>query len=303
MQDEFALIDAIVAGLGDRAAGDWISVGPGDDAAVITPTPGMQQVASIDTLLADVHFPLAAPPELIGYRALMVAFSDLAAMAAMPRYCLVSLALDESQLRQGGQWVLALAQGMAEAARQLGVYVCGGNLSRGPLNITVSVHGEVHAQQVLLRSGATAGEGLYVTGALGAAAACVRLQQMLPAEPTALSAIQQAYYRPQARFDFVPKLDLASAGLDISDGLTQDLWHLCRASGCGAALSSADIPVAAGAALADALYGGDDYQLLLASAHPIPDSYCIGVLTDRQHITLDGEPMDPRGYDHFAIEG
>ena len=86
MRNEFALIDAIVEGLGDRATGDWVSVGPGDDAAVIKATPGLAQVASIDTLLPDVHFPAAAPAQLIGYRALMVSFSDLAAMRAAPRY-------------------------------------------------------------------------------------------------------------------------------------------------------------------------------------------------------------------------
>ena len=145
-----------------------------DDAAVITATPGLSQVASIDTLLPDVHFPAAAPPQLIGYRSLMVSFSDLAAMGAVPRYCLVSLSMDESQAALGSAWVEALAQGMAAAAKELGVYVCGGNLSRGPLNIVVSVHGEIEPGRPLLRSTGSPGLGIYVTGPLGAAAACVR---------------------------------------------------------------------------------------------------------------------------------
>ena len=115
MRNEFALIDAITRGLGDRAAGEWISLGPGDDAAVISTTPNFAQIASIDTLLPDVHFPAEAPPELIGYRALMVSFSDLAAMRGVPRYCLVSLSMDESQ---GAAWVASLACGMPDAARE-----------------------------------------------------------------------------------------------------------------------------------------------------------------------------------------
>jgi thiamine-monophosphate kinase len=299
VDDEFGLIDAIVAGLGDRGAGDWITVGPGDDAALIQATPGMHQVASIDSLLADVHFPLSAPPQLIGYRALMVAFSDLAAMAATPRYCLVSLSIDAVQLALGSGWVVALAQGMAEAAAVLGVYVCGGNLSRGPLNIGVSVHGEVDRQRVLLRSGGAAGHGLYVTGPLGGAAACVRTRQMVPADPKALTPLQQAYYRPLARCDLAADLGLVAAGMDISDGLAQDLGHLCRASGCGAALDSSAIPVAPQATLDDALFGGDDYQLLLASEHPIPNAQRVGYLTHGAAVTLDGEALAPQGYNHF----
>ena len=297
MRNEFALIDAIVEGLGDRATGDWVSVGPGDDAAVIKATPGLAQVASIDTLLPDVHFPAAAPAQLIGYRALMVSFSDLAAMRAAPRYCLVSLSMDETQ---GAAWVASLACGMADAARELGVYVCGGNLTRGPLNIAVSVHGEVEHQHLLRRSEGQPGQQLSVTGALGAAAACVRTGQMLPVDPKALTPLQHAYYRPQARFDVSAMVQAASAGLDISDGLSQDLAHLCAASGCGAALQSLSIPIGAGATLEDALFGGDDYELLVASNEALPGAYTIGVLTAEPGLTLDGAPFAAKGFDHFG---
>ena len=297
MRNEFALIDAIVEGLGDSATGDWVSVGPGDDAAVIKATPGLAQVASIDTLLPDVHFPAAAPAQLIGYRALMVSFSDLAAMRALPRYCLVSLSMDETQ---GAAWVTSLAHGMADAARELGVYVCGGNLTRGPLNIAVSVHGEVERQHLLRREEGQPGQQLSVTGALGAAAACVRTGQMLPVDPKALTPLQHAYYRPQARFDVAAMLQAASAGLDISDGLSQDLAHLCAASGCGAALRSLSIPIGAGANLEDALFGGDDYELLVASNEALPGAYNIGVLTAEPGLTLDGVPFAAKGFDHFG---
>ncbi|NOX49302.1 MAG: thiamine-phosphate kinase, partial [Gammaproteobacteria bacterium] len=137
--DEFSLIDCIVSELGSQAKGPWIALGPGDDAAVIAQSPGCQTVASIDTLIAERHFPTAAPAELVGYRALMVSLSDLAAMAAVPRYALVALTLP----RADKDWVVGMARGMADAARLTGTYICGGNLSRGPLSITVSVHGEV----------------------------------------------------------------------------------------------------------------------------------------------------------------
>ena len=302
MRNEFALIDAITRGLGDRAAGEWVAVGPGDDAAVISTTSNFTQIASIDTLLPDVHFPAEAPPELIGYRALMVSFSDLAAMRGMPKYCLVSLSIDESQLALGADWVLLLARGMADAAQELGIYVCGGNLTRGPLNIAVSVHGEVAPQQILRRSGGLPGQRLAVTGALGAAAACVRRGQMLPADSGALTPLQRAYYRPHARFDALEMIMSATAGLDISDGLSQDLGHLCAASGCGASLQSSSIPIAEGATLEDALFGGDDYELLIASDEPLPGTYPIGVLTAESGLSLDSAPLAPKGFDHFGEE-
>ena len=299
MRNEFGLIEAIVEGLGDRSLGDWIAVGPGDDAAVILPTDGLAQVASIDTLLPNVHFPVAAPAELIGYRALMVSFSDLAAMGALPRYCLVSLSIDDSQIAPGAAWVVSLARGMAQAARQLGVYVCGGNLTRGPLNIAVSVHGEVDSRQMLMRSNGSVGQGVYVTGHLGAAAACVRRGHMLPADPEALTFLQRAYYRPQPRFNAVNPEGVVRAGIDISDGLCQDLAHLCVASGCGAQLEAAAIPIADGALLEDALYGGDDYELLLTCDVPIPGTMRIGILSGEMGLWLDGEPIQAKGFDHF----
>ena len=174
-----ALIDSIANALGDSATAPWIRVGIGDDAAVMRARDGFDQVASIDTLVADVHFPNNAP-ELIGYRALMVSLSDLAAMAAVPRYALVALTLPEVAGDTCQQWVQRLASGMAAAAQETHTALCGGNVSRGPLSISVSVHGEVEAGQARLRSTAAAGEGLYVSGPLGSAAACVRTNQLLP---------------------------------------------------------------------------------------------------------------------------
>ena len=287
--DEFALIDQIVDALGAASLAEGVSVGPGDDAAVIRSTPGLSQVASIDTLLADVHFPQAAPAQLIGYRTMMVALSDLAAMAASPRYALVSLTLDQPD----PAWVRALAQGMAEAALSTNTGICGGNLSRGPMSITVSVHGEAESSAIPLRAGARPGDGVYVSGPLGAAAGCVRRRdyevgaQLTPA--------QQAYFKPQARFDCQAQLAHASAAIDISDGLVADLHHIANASSVGLQIATAQIPLGAEAALDDALYGGDDYQLAATSEAPLEGFHRIGQVVQQTGVYLDGEPAEIKG--------
>jgi thiamine-monophosphate kinase len=294
--DEFALIDIIVDAMGDRAQGEWVHLGPGDDAAVITTTPGYDQVASIDVLVPDVHFPAKAPAFLIGYRALMVSLSDLAAMGASPRYCVVALTLNDAE---DGSWLAELSRGMAVAARECGVYICGGNLTRGPLNIAVSVHGEVLRGGAVKRSGGRANDKLYVSGPLGGAGACVSQNRLLPVQLKAMSELQKAYYQPQARFDWQRELSLASCAIDISDGLLQDLTHLVNASGCGAQLIEENIPLVAGASTADALGSSDDYQLLFASEQNHPDAFCIGKLCTEKGIWLNGQPVDAQGYKHF----
>ena len=298
--NEFGLIDDITQALGDSATAPWVHVGIGDDAAVMRPRPGFDAVASIDTLVADVHFPMSAPADLIGYRALMVSLSDLAAMAALPRYALVALTLPELGGQISPQWVQQLAQGMAMAAEETGTALCGGNLTRGALSISVSVHGEVEQGQAKLRSSGEPGQRLFVTGALGGAAACLRQQQHLSVAPDALSAMQNAYYRPQARFDCRRDIQAASCAIDISDGLLQDLNHVLKASGCGADLRAAAIPLAAGASLEDALSGGDDYQLLFASAESVTTGVCIGELSSELGLRLDGKGVEIHGYQHFS---
>ena len=298
--NEFGLIDDITQALGDSATAPWVHVGIGDDAAVMRPRPGFDAVASIDTLVADVHFPMSAPADLIGYRALMVSLSDLAAMAALPRYALVALTLPELGSQISPQWVQQLAQGMAMAAQETGTALCGGNLTRGALSISVSVHGEVEQGQAKLRSSGEPGQRLFVTGALGGAAACLRQQQHLFVAPDALSAMQNAYYRPQARFDCRRDIQAASCAIDISDGLLQDLNHVLKASGCGADLRAAAIPLAAGASLEDALSGGDDYQLLFASAESVTTGVCIGELSSELGLRLDGKGVEIHGYQHFS---
>lgn len=293
--DEFALIDAVVEVLGDRAGGDWIAVGPGDDAAVIDVSPGHQLVASIDALIAGVHFPADAPARLIGYRALMVSLSDVAAMAATPRYVLVSLTLPEPDV----SWCRELALGMRDAAQAADVYLCGGNFSRGELAIHVSAHGEISAGEALTRSGAQPGDGVFVSGELGGAAACVRQRDFDFAEP--LRPQQFRYMCPQARFDLAPALrGDASAAIDVSDGLAQDLAHISRASGVRVDITADSVPVHPDATLEDALYGGDDYEIACTGPRAPEGFVRIGEVSAGGGVWIDGARFEQRGYNHFS---
>jgi thiamine-monophosphate kinase len=201
-------------------------------------------------------------------------------------------------------WVRGLARGMARAARAVGVRVVGGNIARGPLTMAVSVHGHVPAGTALLRSGARPGDDVYVTGTLGAAAAAVARGGL--DEYTAedqLDELARRYFLPRARMAEGAALrGRASSAIDLSDGLLQDLGHICRASGVGMALESALIPVAAGATLAQALSGGDDYELCFTLAGTLPDlvttAHRIGRVESEPGVRLDGRPA-AGGYQHF----
>ncbi|MEZ5560179.1 MAG: thiamine-phosphate kinase [Pseudomonadales bacterium] len=303
--NEFELIEQIVADLGASACAPWVRVGPGDDAAVIAVPAGMELVATIDAIVADVHFPATAGAALIGYRAVMVSASDLAAMGAEGGYLLVALNLPQGD----PAWVAGLTRGMAEASAAIGVPIVGGNLAAGPLSITVAAQGFVPAGQALLRSGAEPGDGVYVTGELGAAAAALARGGLGQCASVAdLDPLSARYFRPMARMDVGRALrGLARSAIDVSDGLLQDLGHLCDASGVGVALDSAAVPVAAGATLQQALTGGDDYELCFtlppgAEARlPALDValHRIGEATAERGVWLDGRQIPAGGYQHF----
>jgi len=300
--NEFLLIDQIVAALGEVTAGACVRIGPGDDAAVSTTPRGMELVSSIDTLVADVHFPAEAGPALIGYRAIMVSASDLAAMGAAGGFILVALNLPEGN----PDWAAELARGMAEAAAQLGLSVVGGNIAAGPLAITVSVHGFAPAGQALTRAGARNGDDVFVTGRLGGAAAAVARGDLARCQsPDDLDLLSRRYFHPRARIpEGVQLLGLASSAIDLSDGLLQDLSHIGERSGVGFDLESSTIPVETGATLAQALSGGDDYELCftMATAPPLLDVavHRVGQVVSNPGIRLDGKPVNPSGYQHFA---
>jgi len=299
--NEFDLIDEIVAGLGPAAGGPQVRVGPGDDAAVVAVPAGMELVSSIDALVGDVHFPSTAAAALIGYRAIMVSASDLAAMGASDGFALVALNLPGDN----PAWVRDLTAGMRQAIELLGLSLVGGNIARGPLAISISVHGFVPRGQALLRTGARPGDGIFVTGELGAAAAALAAGGLVGCGGEAdLNQLQRRYFMPQARIPAgIALRGRASSAIDLSDGLLQDLAHICKASGVGAALDSACIPVAAGATLAQALTGGDDYELCFTLAGDVPALDVpvtrIGRIVIEPGLWLDDRPTAGTGYQHF----
>ncbi|MDR5904343.1 thiamine-phosphate kinase [Franzmannia qiaohouensis] len=244
-----------------------VALGVGDDCALLTPRAGCQLVVSVDTSVAEVHFPADAPPAAIGHRALAVALSDLAAMGAAPRWCLMALTLPAVD----DGWLGEFASGFHALCEQSGVALVGGDVTRGQLAISVTVHGEVPVGAALTRHAACPDEVLAVTGTLGGA--CAGLKAWQAGERDLAQPLLASYLLPQPRLAAGQALrGLASAAIDLSDGLLPDLGHLCEASGVGADLDAAALPLADGlvAALGEegarqaALAGGDDYELLVS---------------------------------------
>lgn len=244
-----------------------VVLGVGDDCTLLAPTPGQQLAVSVDTSVAGVHFPGEAPPSAIGHRALAVSLSDLAAMGAKPRWCLMSLTLAEAE----DAWLADFAAGFHGLCESAGISLVGGDVTRGQLAIGVTVHGEVAPNEALRRDGARPGDLLVVTGNLGGAHGGLRAWQA--GERDLAHPLLRAYLLPQPRLAAGLALrGLASAAIDLSDGLLADLGHLLEASGLGATLEPEALPLGEGlvdalgpeAARQAALSGGDDYELLLA---------------------------------------
>lgn len=255
---EFDLVRTLLERWGAQA------VGIGDDAAVLDIPPGERLVVSVDTSVERVHFRRDwMSPADIGYRAVTAALSDLAAMAASPRGLLVTLVIPDDARDLVG----AIAEGIGDAARQAGTTIVGGDLSRGDeLAIGCTVLGSATAPA--RRSAVRAGDVLYVTGLLGGPAAALRaLREGRPPDV----AWRQRFLRPRARLAEARWLAQhgVRAMIDVSDGLASELQHLAAASGVSLRLDVERIPVLRGCSLADATRGGEEYELLLASAHPL----------------------------------
>ncbi|MEO9275204.1 thiamine-phosphate kinase [Marinomonas sp. 5E14-1] len=245
---------------------DDILQGIGDDCAQVEIPQGQSLVFSMDTLVEGRHFPLDADPVDIGYRAVATCVSDLAAMGAKPAFFTLALTLPESD----PQWLAALAQGMAEMAEPIGLSLVGGDTTKGPLTITLQVHGYVESERAVLRSGAKIGDDIYVTGLLGNAAAAVPIVTgELQVSSERFDYFYEHYWRPQPRLIAGMALKrVVHAMMDISDGLAQDIQHILKASGVGANLDAHSLPISAElmkwqpeAATTLALTGGDDYEL------------------------------------------
>jgi thiamine-monophosphate kinase len=326
---EFELIERYFrqpAAAGLQRRGDVV-LGIGDDAALLVPPVGKQLVAALDTLVAGRHFPAHTPPRSIGHRALAVNLSDLAAMGADPAWYLLGLTMptaDESFLE-------AFAGGMLELAAEYDVAMVGGDTTAGPLTVSVQALGFVAPGTALRRSGGKPGDLLYVSGSPGDAAA--GLQLVIGKEPaTALDAPQRRWLVD--RFNYpAPRIalgralrGLATACIDVSDGLAADAGKLAAASGCAVRIEVERLPLSAplralagnSAAAGLALSGGDDCELCFTIAperateiEALPPNVkcavtCIGHLESGAGIMLS----DPRlalsrgftGYDHFRVD-
>jgi thiamine-monophosphate kinase len=273
---EFELIARYLtpAASGARAG---VPLGVGDDCALLAPQPGRHLAVSVDTSVADVHFPADAPAEAIGHRALAVSLSDLAAMGAEPRWCLMALALGDDD----ETWLANFAHGFHSLCQASGTALVGGDVTRGELAIGVTVMGEVIPGEALTRSGARDGDVLAVTGCLGGGAGGLALWQR--GERDLDHPLLERYLKPQPRLAAGLALrNLAHAAIDISDGLLADLEHLLEASGVGARLEPEALPLAEGlvealgeeAAYRAALCGGDDYELLVSLPGERLDEAC-----------------------------
>ncbi len=241
-----------------------VVLGIGDDAAVVQVPADRQLVICADTLNAGVHFPLDTAPADIGWKALAVNLSDLAAMGAQPAWCTLSL----STPTDDPEWVDAFLDGFLGLAEHHGIALIGGDTTRGPLSISVTAHGLVEPDRALRRDGAQAGDDVWVSGTLGDAAAALALL----AAPVSGAAIdlRARLDRPDPRVALGLQLPgVANAAVDISDGLWADLGHVCRASGLGAAVRIAALPGSPGLLQAFDVTrrrefqaaGGDDYEL------------------------------------------
>ncbi|WP_252107318.1 MULTISPECIES: thiamine-phosphate kinase [unclassified Halomonas] len=275
MFGEFELIERFLKPA-PAALDRGVALGGGDDAALLIPQAGFELAVSVDTSNADVHFPSEAPARAVGHRALAVALSDLAAMGARSRWCLMALTHPSDAFEDeaaAARWFEDFGGGFHALCERHQTALAGGDVTRGPLGISVTVMGEVPKGQALTRAGARPGDLIAVTGALGGGAGGLTLWQR--GERDLAHPLLTRYLLPEPRLEAgVALRGIASAALDISDGLLADLGHLRQASNVGAELDMDALPVAQGLiealgeydAQAAMLGGGDDYELLVTLA-------------------------------------
>ncbi len=303
-------------------AGGPVLLGVGDDCALLSPPPGETLAISTDMLVEGRHFFAGADPESLGHKALAVNLSDLAAMGARPLGFTLALALPSAD----ANWLEKFSRGLLSLADEHGIELVGGDTTRGPLNICITVFGAVPGRQALRRDGANAGDDVWVSGTLGDARLALEAllqQRTLPAD--ALQAACARLHRPSPRVALGLALrGIAGAAIDISDGLLGDLGHILERSALGAVLDADALPY--GDVLASqppsvkrefAFNGGDDYELCFtarpASRNDVQAAATaagvavsrIGCITQEPGLRVvdaGGNPLalDSRSFDHFA---
>lgn len=298
-------------------------LGPGDDCALLAPSPGMELAVTTDMLVAGTHFLPATDPGQLGWKTLAVNLSDLAAMGAKPRWILLAGSLPDAD----EVWLAAFAEGLFACARRYNVDLVGGDTTRGPLNLCITALGEVPAGSALRRDGARVGDDLWVSGQPGLAALGLAQLQGRTALPEVLaSRCIAALQKPTPRVELglaLLKERLAHAAIDVSDGLLADLVHIAQRSGVNAELFQTQLPclpqgVDPLLARQCQLAGGDDYELVFAA--PSGQRHELGRLAAQLDLPLwrigriiDGQgevfllndmgqalPLTHAGFDHFA---
>ena len=302
---EFTLIYRYFSALG---RGEAVELSVGDDCAILRLAADERLATSVDTMVEGVHFPAASFPEDIGFKAVSAAVSDLAAMGARPIGMTLALTLPEAD----ELWLHTFSQGVAAASTEYQLPLVGGDTTRGPLTISVQVLGALPLGEALLRSGAGAGDSIYVSGTLGdAASALAMLAGDWQAAPEHVEYLLGRFNRPRARLDLGRKLlGSATAAIDISDGLLADAEHIAAASGVKLCLDPQRLPLSP-ALLSHpnldrarhwALTGGDDYELcfcLPAGEGPPAGCTLIGEVEVGSGVHCGGEPVTVAGYQHF----
>lgn len=297
----------------ESAAMDLVA-GIGDDGAVLRPRDGCDQVVVTDTLVEGRHFPMNFDAADIGWRAMAVNLSDIAAMGATPRFAFLNLTITDPD----ADWLREFANGLFALAERAGVILAGGDTTQGPLSVTVTVLGDVPRDGALLRRGARVGDLVVVSGCMGEAAAGLELLQR---DGVRDSELAKRFRRPEPRLALGKNLvGIATAAIDVSDGLLADLGHILEASGVGAQIELAKLPISN--ALTEfegnvpdiALAGGDDYELCfcvppeklraLQALQNDCDVTVIGEITEGNELVVignDGTGYRParHGWQHF----
>jgi len=297
-------------------------LGVGDDCALLAPTPGMELAVTSDMLLEGRHFSPQDSPAGIGHKSLAVNLSDLAAMGATPRWATLSIALPAAD----DAWLTAFARGFFRMAEAHRIELVGGDTTCGALTISITAIGEVPPGQALRRSGARAGDDIWVSGHIGSAAMALAYRQgRLFMEQIDAARVLPALYLPTPRVGLgVALRGIAHSAIDISDGLLADLGHILEASGVGAVIDFSALPVLdvvrtylhEPVARDCVLAGGDDYELCFTAPPEARDAVIAASVAGETGVTrigaivsspglvvrdADGQPIpiEKTGYDHF----